>query len=142
MSKYNFYIASPFFNEEQLERLEYIKKCLNNRGFTFFSPKDELWVKPGDGKAIRQKAFQDNLEAIKTSAFILAVTDGKDMGTLFECGYAYSEGIPIVYFCETLGNRPFNLMLSQSSWAVLTSRTKLKEWLVHRKIIEYKGEIE
>ena len=43
---YHVYIASPFFNPEQLDRVERIKAILENNGLTYYSPKDEAVVAP------------------------------------------------------------------------------------------------
>jgi nucleoside 2-deoxyribosyltransferase len=146
------YIASPFFNEEQLERVKFIEDKLKELNYDFFSPRLDTYVKPDSDNDARWKAFQDNLKGIKDSSFIIAVTDGKDVGTMFECGYAFSEGVSIIYFAETLGERPFNLMLAMSGDAVCKSRDELIKKLEEIKTsgiqlslvnnTEFKGEIE
>lgn len=114
MTKYKVYLASPFFKPEQIERIEYIENLLEKHGYTVFSPRKEFVVKPNASSEDRKKGFQGNCNAIDNCDFVIAVTDGKDMGTIWEAGYAYSSGIPILYFAETLGNNEFNLMLAES----------------------------
>lgn len=119
------YIASPFFNEEQLERVKYIEELLKLYNIEFFSPRTDTYVKPNSTDEERKKAFHDNLKAIRNSSFIIAVTDGKDIGTMFEAGYAFNEGVQIIYFAETLGNNPFNLMLAMSGDIICKTRDEL-----------------
>ncbi len=148
------YIASPFFNEEQLERVQFIENTLKELDYDFFSPRLDTYVKPDSTHEERLKAFQDNLKGINDADFVLAVTDGKDVGTIFEAGYAY-EHTPILYFAETLGDKPFNLMLAMSAkLGTCKSREELKYKLNEIKkfnLIEdyilnnedkYQGEIE
>lgn len=125
------YLASPFFNDEQIERIEYIENLLDELGFEVYSPRKDCTYKltPDSNKEERQKVFADNIINIETAELLIAVTDGKDMGTIFEAGYAYRTDIPIVYFAETLGDGLFNLMLAESGIAVAQSREKLKEVL-------------
>jgi len=105
------YIAGPFFNERQLEILQLVKTVLNERGLDYYSPKDECLFKEGmDASTI----FNDNIDAIHSCSHMIVITDGKDIGTMFEAGYAYSFGLPIVYLWVDHGDSPLNLMLSQS----------------------------
>ena len=45
--------------------------------------------------------FKGNVDNIDMADFVLAIYDGKDTGTMFECGYAYAKNIPVMYFSET-----------------------------------------
>lgn len=109
------YIASPFFNPEQLERVQFIERLLDKVGIEKFSPRVDTYVKPDSNDNERRTAFFANLKGIDVADFIIVVTDGKDVGTIFEAGYACAKQIPILYFAETLGDKPFNLMLAQSA---------------------------
>ena len=112
------YIAAPFFNEKQVESVEKIKDCLIMQEYDFFSPKDHNPITPNASYLIQKKGFEENVAAINGSDVMIAITDGKDMGTLFECGYAFCKKVPIIYVAFSLGNNPFNLMLAHSSYAV------------------------
>lgn len=116
--KYDFYFASPFFNEEQVEREERLKAKLRSLGYVIYSPKEASNLKADASIKDREKTFKENLKAIKKSRAVFAITDGKDVGTIWEAGYAYGKKIPIIYFAETLGDKPFNLMLAQSGCGV------------------------
>ncbi len=126
------YFASPWFTKDQAEREERVKTKLRELGFNVWSPKDNCVCSPIADENMREKVFNDNVENIKTCDIIFAITDGKDMGTIWEAGFAngYNEvmqnlcirrPIKIVYYCETLGpNGQFNLMLAQSGDIVIT----------------------
>ena len=80
----------------------------------------------------REKICSAKFEHIKSCVIIFAITDGKDMGTIWEAGFAngYNAGmedsepfkpIIIVYYWETLGpNGLFTLMLAQSGNITIT----------------------
>ena len=114
----NAYIAAPFFNEEQVTSVEKVKECLIQHGYTFFSPKDHNPINPTASYLEQKEGFDTNVMEISNASVIVAITDGKDMGTLFECGYAFASNIPIIYVAFSLGDNPFNLMLAHSSYAV------------------------
>lgn len=124
------YFASPWFNPEQAEREERVKARLRELGFEVWSPREEAICSAISSQETRQKIFEGNCEAIESSDIVFAITDGKDMGTIWEAGFAYGLNklnefcscpkITIVYYCETLGNGQFNLMLAQSGSIVVT----------------------
>ena len=130
------YLASPFFNGEQLERVEYVRDLARKIGYKVFSPKDENLVSPDADADWKEQAFQLNIAKVKDCAFVLAITDGKDVGTMFEAGSAFSEDKPIVYFAETLGDNDFNLMLAQSGLVVTKDRKSLEDTLNDTKFMK------
>ena len=120
------YLAGPFFNEEQVERIEFIENA--TKEFNAFSPRKASLITKDSTDNDMVETFKGNVDNIAMSDFVLAVYDGKDTGTMFECGYAYSKNIPILYFSETR-NKP-NLMLAMSTklpWVL--NREQLKEVL-------------
>lgn len=124
------YFASPFFTPEQIEREERLKAKLRELGFNVWSPKEFCVCPPDATDEMRQNTFNENCNAINCCNVVFAVTDGKDMGTIWEAGYAFgrnvlneSIGFPktkIVYYCETLKGGQFNLMLAQSGDVIIT----------------------
>ena len=122
---YDFYFASPFFNPEQVEREERMIKHLRDLGFVVFSPKEACHLDAKAGLQSREEVFKANCDAINNSKAVFAVTDGKDMGTIWEAGYAYGIGKPVIYFAETLGDNKFNLMLAQSGRDVYTNQSEV-----------------
>ena len=121
--KYDFYLASPFFNDEQIKREETIKNALRGYGFTVYAPREHGVVGSLASHESVEATFNSNVEAINNAKMVIAITDGKDMGTIWEAGYAYGNNIPIVYYAETLGNNPFNIMLSESGVGIFKDYT-------------------
>lgn len=118
------YIASGFFNDRQKMDLELIKKALEMAGISYFSPMDANLALPDDSQEKRKMIFDVNVDEIAKSDLIIANTRDKDMGTIFEAGFAYATSVPIIYFWSQSG-RPetskkplFNLMLAESGIAV------------------------
>lgn len=151
------YFASPWFNPDQAEREERVKGRLRELGFDVWSPKENSSLSPITDPVIREKIFSANVEHIKSCDIIFAITDGKDMGTIWEAGFAngYNAGmedpetfkpIIIVYYCETLGpNGQFNLMLAQSGNITITKfedLDKLPELIEKNEGLAYAGIVE
>lgn len=119
---YDIYFASPFFNPEQLEREQRLVVKLRQAGYRVFAPRENGILKPDASDEERDFIFQENVKAIRNSRGIFAVTDGKDIGTIWEAGYGSALNKPIIYYAETLGDRQFNIMLANSSNLVITSK--------------------
>lgn len=140
--KYDFYIAAPFFNNDQITRVELVKALLENKNLTYFSPKDHSAVKDINDPENRKKVFALNHESIDSSKMVIAITDGKDPGTIWEAGYAYAKNIPVIYVAFTLGKEgQFNLMLAESGKAACRTVDELKA-AIDGKEIYFEGNIE
>ena len=142
----NVYIASPWFTPEQDERLQFVKSVFDKQGVEYFSPKDVFVCPPEADRETRESTFEGNIAAIDDAEYVFAITDGKDMGTIWEAGYAYGVGVPVIYYCETLSEgSPFNLMLAQSAYNIITSRDELRNFDLRPGEVgynEYSGSIE
>lgn len=149
------YFASPWFTPEQEEREERLKAKLRSLGFDVWSPKENAICGTFSDKETRSKIFNGNVDNIADADIVFAVTDGKDMGTIWEAGYAYGfnaacelTGAPkiiIVYYCETLGDGKFNLMLAESGDIVITKFEdvdKIPALLESGEGYDYVGKIE
>lgn len=139
------YIAAPFFNEQQLKTVDQIKLLLTDLGMDYFSPKDECIFVKGETKP--EDILSENANAILECTCIIAATEGKDMGTLFECGYAYAHGVKTIYFWENDNPKlKFNLMLSASGYAVAQNYKELEHALccldMGHKAPKFNGELE
>lgn len=128
-NKKKIYFASPWFTPEQEEREERLKEKLRDLGFNVWSPKESIICPPNASVEMRKRTFEGNCNSIRDCDIIFAVTDGKDIGTIWEAGYANglnsSRGdnekkILVVYYCETLNGGKFNLMLAQSGDIIIT----------------------
>lgn len=110
------YLASPFFNDEELKNVKKAEEILMKRGFQVFSPRlnevrnDEntqsaLWSKE---TFMNDKRFIDWADAV----VMLYYGGYSDSGTAWECGYAYGTHTPVVVV--HLGNDS-NLMVHEGS---------------------------
>jgi nucleoside 2-deoxyribosyltransferase len=92
------YLAGPLFTNAERTWNEWLAGALRKRGFSVILPQAEVsrHISPAgiDFAAI----FAMCLEGVRSANVIVAVFDGVevDSGTAFECGYAYSRGIPII----------------------------------------------
>lgn len=142
------YLASPWFKPETAERQSRICEYIRSKGFIVFDPKSNV-VTTSSANDAKTDAFLNNLEAINDADIVVAITDGKDMGTIWESGYAFARKKPIIYYAETLGNNQFNLMLAKSGVAVCRTQLELKIALrdentynIKNAYDVYQGEIE
>lgn len=139
------YLASPWFNEEQSEREMRVKRKLRDLGCKVFSPRDEFVCKPNASYNARKETFRSNLSGISWSDVVFVITDGKDMGTIWEAGYAFGKK-PIVYYCETLKEcQSFNLMLAMSGNVVVSNLDEIEEaikFAEEGRVVRYAGNIE
>lgn len=140
--KQHVYIAAPFFNPNQITRVALVETLLEKHGFTYFSPRKQSAIGPISSPEVRKKSFDMNINGIEESEFVIAITDDKDVGTVFEAGHAYASGIPIIYVAFTLGEDGlFNLMLAESSVATATTVEDLERAILGEEIY-YEGLIE
>lgn len=129
------YLAGPFFNDEQIERVQRIRDKLILEGFEVFSPMHDAGIlKPDSSDIDRQKVYEENVYSISKCDFVLVITDGKDVGTMWEAGYAVGLNKPVIYFCETLGSKPFNVMLALSANGVYRSLEMITLTNIHNAI--------
>lgn len=144
------YFAAPWFSPEQAAIHNRVYTTIKASRHRVFSPKHELEVGPDASHEVRKRAFTMNLMQLSLADFVVAVTDYKDVGTIWEAGYAYRSNKPIIYYAETLGDRPFNLMLAESGVAVVKdiegldhvlSSIKTPANLLRMKLV-YRGRIE
>lgn len=111
--KKKIYLAGGWFSPEQEEEHTRIYNLIKDE-YDVFNPKLASLVKPGSTQDSMTQTLLGNLDAIQNADIVLVITDRKDMGTIWEAGYAYANQKPIVYYAETLGNRSFNLMLAKT----------------------------
>ena len=134
------YLASGWFNPTQAEELTMLENIFDNRSdhFELASPRRIFVCPPNASKSVQDETFEGNLFHIKTADFLLVNTRDKDIGTIWEAGYAYAFNKPIVYFCAGLpSGAKFNLMLARSGIKVCTSFEDLEEYL--SRVIETKS---
>ena len=145
--KKKIYFTGPWFNPDQAEEHSRIYELINDN-FDVFNPKLAAIVDTSMSSDKMVNVLLGNINAINESQLVVAITDRKDMGTIWETGYAYASKKPIIYYCETLGNNPFNLMLAKTGKVARNEQELLdllnddESWYFHNYQEHYKGEIE
>jgi len=119
------YLAAGWFSDAQEQRRLEVIDALRHAGIDFYSPKDEMLYIPGETSGI--EVLNRNIKEIRSADFVIASTEGKDMGTVWEAGYAFAIGKPVVYYF--LGRGKFNLMLAASGTAVCDTAKVLRTYL-------------
>jgi len=126
------YLASGWFNPTQAEELTQLESIFDTRSdhFDLASPRRIFVCPPDAPRSVQDETFSGNLHHIKTADFLVVNTRDKDIGTIWEAGYAHACDVPIVYFCAGLPEgAKFNLMLARSGIKVCTSFEQLEDYL-------------
>ena len=126
------YLASGWFNPTQAAELDRLEEIFDNRSsfFDLASPRRIFVCPPDAPRSVQDETFSGNLHHIETSDFLLVNTRDKDIGTIWEAGYAHAFKKPIIYFCAGLPEgAKFNLMLARSGVKVCTSFEQLEEYI-------------
>jgi len=125
------YLASGWFNPMQAEELTRLEDICDTREWIDLASPRRIFVCPPDApKATQDETFDGNLHHIKTADFLIVNTRDKDIGTIWEAGFAHANNVPIVYFCQGLpAGAKFNLMLARSGAKVCTSYEQLEDYL-------------
>ena len=94
------YLASPFFNEKELENVKIAEKILTERGFSLFSPRlNEVRTYEITQQSWWSKeTFMNDKKFIDWADVVVMLYYGgySDSGTAWECGYAYGTNTPVV----------------------------------------------
>ena len=94
------YLASPFFNEEELKNVEFAETVLESRGLEVFSPRlNEVRADDVMGsEAWSRETFRNDRVNIDAADAVVMLYYGaySDSGTAWECGYAYATGKPVI----------------------------------------------
>ena len=130
--KFQAYIAGPFFTPEHRDLIDDIRACCKITDITACSPKDEMMF--DKDKPDPDGILKWNAERIVTSDLVIALTNGRDVGTMFECGFAYARKIPILYvWTDREEGQKFNIMLAASGVGVCYEMRDLCDILIEFK---------
>lgn len=125
------YLASPFFNEIEIERMESVKKVLRDeKGFEVFAPFEHQNKHLEFGKKEwRDVTYAGDINGIDGADIIVAIISNgnySDSGTAWECGYGHALKKPIVIV--NLSDKAVNLMISDSLRAYIGSLDELRAY--------------
>lgn len=142
------YFAGGWFSPAQDEQHTRLYELLaKEKNLQIFNPRTVGEFQVGPSTDHMTNVFVGNTDAIDECHLVVAITDYKDMGTIWECGYAYATKKPIIYYCETLGDKPFNLMLAKTG-RVARTELELMQLLTEshsygfRKVHSFDGNVE
>jgi len=143
--KYNNYIASPFFNDDDLKRIKEVEYTLDEVKSTYYSPKDSGIILnknlSADMKKIQGRRILDsNVDAMKDCNKMICLLHRKDSGTLFELGWWVAQYIDPV--SSYLSSKEKQLKGLNSSLLILDPIEELlNDYHNFLKLVELKDEV-
>lgn len=114
--KKDYYIASGWWQEAEIENYETITKILKDKGFTLFEPKYDVGTGSG-GPLTLEKAreiFKGDIDGITQCKALFADISFSDKGVLVEIGVALANNIPVILF-DNSPRKVMNVMLAGSA---------------------------
>ena len=121
------YLASPFFDDMQIERMEKVRDILREKGLDVFVPLEHQHKELEFGSLEwRDATFKSDVKGIDDADIVVAIMslgNFDDSGSAWEVGYAYAKGIPVVLV--NLTGDTINLMIADSLHALITSYDEL-----------------
>ena len=141
------FIASPFFNQEQIDRVQRLENALMRNPYVMdiFSARFHQFEQLKFGsKEWRRATFHNDLKFLRRADVVVAVHDFEgsnvDSGTAFEIGYAYAMQKPIILINEK--GSTINLMLSDSLHAYLKRVEDVASYnFLQMPYIPYEGKV-
>lgn len=122
------YLAAPFFNEAEIERMEKVRDILRSKGLDVFVPNEHQHTELEFGSlAWRKATFNSDVAGIDNADIVVAIISQgnySDSGTAWEVGYAYATGKPIIVVNTT--GETINLMIADSLHSVIMGYDELK----------------
>lgn len=122
------YVAGPFFNVKERTELEKMIGYLNLKypDAELFIPMDHE-IKNGQDLPNciwSKKVFDMDVKAIDDCDFVVALYMGhySDTGTVWETGYAYAKGIPVILYIPEDNKEDMSLMVLNSCTSILNAK--------------------
>ncbi|SHJ56977.1 Sugar or nucleoside kinase, ribokinase family [Clostridium amylolyticum] len=120
------YLAGPFFSEQELYWVNYVKQMLELRKIKVLSPfHSNGIVKLDSTYEERKRVFNLDIELLEKANIVIALIDHNDPGTYFEMGYALKKGVPIIGYKTSVGG--LNNMISCGCSAIVSNIDNLIE---------------
>lgn len=135
---YDFYLAGPFFNVDQISMQKKIELLMSINGKKCFSPRLDAGTLPENAsKKDMLSVFNKDLEAIDNCKMLFANVSYRDTGTSVEIGYALAKNIPVIlYWNEYMHDTDHvNLMIALACGGkVITNWVQLENYLKNNEL--------
>ena len=126
-----FYIASPFFKQENRKNVIFVTELLRKMGHTVYLPLEHKILNAWDYPNYEwgRMVFENDINAINNSDIVVVLSYGREStaGTNWEAGYAYGIDKPVIVV-EMPGVTLMSLMLANGRVATLKGIKELKEY--------------
>lgn len=135
------YLASPFFNAEELQYVKNAETILTAKGFDLFSPRlHECRDAEVGSTQWAETLFRGDVAAIDDCDAVVLLYHGNysDSGTAWECGYAFGKGKPVIVV--HLGDMA-NIMIHRSARANIRWDELSTYDFEHLPVIDYTGDM-
>jgi nucleoside 2-deoxyribosyltransferase len=129
------YIAAPFFNEQQIKIVEAVEIALESRDINYYSPRSEGSLSDmtrEQQEQARRYIFETNVNNMNICTHMLACVEYKDTGTIWEMGFMFAQGKPIVMLSSDLSK--INVMLAESALGIAQSPAHAADILMGEEI--------
>lgn len=109
------YIAAPFFKPHEVQFVQEIEDRLIAEEIEFFSPRTSgtlIEMSNEKKQQVKNEMFKINVSKIFNSSGVVAVIDDRDVGTIWEMGFAHACQKPTI----SISNQDYglNVMLAES----------------------------
>lgn len=109
------YIAAPFFKPHELKFVQDIESYLSGENFAFYSPRQDgvlMDMTDEERQTKKREIFVLNTGYIRRAMCVVAVIDDRDVGTIWEMGFAHALNVPVI----SISNQDYglNVMLAES----------------------------
>lgn len=124
------YIAAPFFNSEQLDFVQDVERELSESGHEFYSPRNDGILQnmlPEERAKQMKRIFDLNCDRLVWADTILALMNWKDVGVVWELGFAFARKKKIVTFATNAER--VNVMLQQCADLHFDNFKDFSSWL-------------
>ena len=131
---YDFYLAGPFFTDDQINMQEKIEMLMSISNKKCFSPRLDAGTLPENAtKKDMLDVFNADLRAIDNCKSLFANVSFRDTGTSVEIGYALAKKIPVIlYWNENIHDTDHvNLMI-----ALACEGKVINNWLELQKYLD------
>jgi len=140
------YLAAGWFNPEQKKQMvevySVLSKLRDQGEIKLFAPfYDGIVLKPNDPdlQAKMKEVWSLDIGKIEISDLVVACTQGHDVGTIFECGYASALKRTIIGY-NSQPEYGLNVMLAQGAKVFVKTEKDLQKAVEDFCVVFYKGE--